>query len=115
MNAIGVPAQTERLDELERILAEIKSLRIKTPGHWLRYLYAALVMLAMGLFGVGLLNEDRIIFSISAVCMCGFLITSFILAHRSKNTDRSIKRLSYGAFIPILAILASMIMKWLPG
>jgi hypothetical protein len=115
LNGIVVPPQIENREELVRVLSEIKPITIKTSQSWSQYAQGAGIILVVGLCALGLLNDNRIISSISAVGICAFLITGVVLAHRSKNIDRRMKRLSYMTIIPVLAILSYAIIKWLPA
>lgn len=113
LNAIGIPAQIENPDELERALSKIKQVIIKSQWTPLVFLQLATLLFVMGGGSLGILSEDRIISTISGVAICGFLVYSFVFIHRSKNFDRRMKRMGYITIIPFLSILGYVVFQWL--
>jgi hypothetical protein len=112
LNAILVPAQIDRHEELEQTLSQIKPILVK-PSSWPQYVQVPLLLAGMAILGCGLLFEDNFIFTGAALGMCAFLVYSFILTQRSRNIDVRLKRLSYAVFLPVLSILAVTVMKWM--
>lgn len=113
LNAIGIPAQIENADDLERALSEIKPVIIKSNWTPQVFLQLGVLLLVMAGSSLGLLSEDRIIVTISGVALCAFLVYGFILIHRSKNIDNRMKRMRYIGIIPVLSILGWMALQWL--
>jgi hypothetical protein len=112
LNAIGIPAQIEQHEDVERILSGIRPLTVQT-AQWLQYLQVAAVILVFIPICLGLLSENRIVLSLSGIAMCGLMILGFVIIQRSKNYDRRMKRLSYIMWIPFLAIMANVTLQWL--
>lgn len=112
LNVIGVPAQIENREELERMLSEIRPVLSKSP--WTPKLVLQLAGMSAIIVGcpIGLVSDDRLIITISGIVLCAFLVFGFILIHRSNNFNNRMKRLSYMTLIPVLAILSYVVAEW---
>ena len=115
MNAIIIPAQIADRDELERCLSEIMPITVKTSGTGMQWFYMAIGIVAVVAAYRGLVSQDRIISTISALALCGIMAWGFVVIQRSKNMDKRMKRISYVAIIPFLAILANVVLLWMEG
>lgn len=113
LNAIAIPAQIEDHDDLERLLSGIMPITAKPSGTGLQWFYLAMGILAVVAAYMGLLNENRIISTISAMAICALFAWGFVIIQRSRNVDRRLKRMSFIMIIPFLAILANAIIQWM--
>jgi hypothetical protein len=113
MNAIIVPAQLERREDLERLLEEMKPIMTKTRTPWLKKFLLPIAMLSVVLIFVGFVNDNKILSSISGLALAGLILWGFIIIQRSKQFDRRLKRISYLFLIPFLSILAGVILRWI--
>ena len=113
LNAIIVPAQLERREDLQAILAEIQPIITKTSTPWLAKFLLPIAMLFVVLIFAGFINENKIISGISGLALAGLMLWGFIVIQRSKQFDRRLKRLSYVILIPFLSILAGVVLQWI--
>ena len=112
LNAIGVPAQIENREELERILSAIRPIVSKSQWTPKTVLQLAAVFAVIVGCPIGLLTEDRVIITVSGIVLCAFLVYGFVLIRRSNHFDNRMKRMSYITFIPVLAILSYVVAEW---
>ena len=115
LNAIAIPAQIEDRDNLEQLLSGIMPITVKTSGTALQWFYTALGLVAVGAAFMGLISENKIIFTVSAMALCAVMLWGFAVIQRSKNFDRRMKRMSYIMIIPFIAVLANVILQWMNG
>jgi hypothetical protein len=111
LNPIGIPAQLERIDELEILLHEIRSITINKVAPlalWIQLGILALAgILLYGTFKV----ENNIISGLAGLGAVSYLIYSYVIIQRSKNIDRRTKLLSHVIWVPILSLLSIVITK----
>ena len=91
LNAIAIPAQIEDRDDLEQLLSGIMPITAKTSGNALQWFYLAIGMLAVAAAFMGLASEDRIVFTLSALVICGVMLWGFVVIHRSKKCRQAIE------------------------
>ena len=111
INAIGVPAQIERKEELTSLLTAIMPFTVKTSTPWLAKFQFPIALLIVGLLFLSFYVNNKFIAAIGAFVFCVVMIFSFIVIQKSKNVDKKIKRMSYIMFIPLLSIIYSVISK----
>lgn len=111
INAIGVPAQIENPDVLERLLNEIKPVQVRASRTWLERLFIPLSFSGVALMMITFLASNKIIVLSSGLACVVFLTYSMIVTQRSKNVDTKTKRGSLIVILPLLAVIAAMIMK----
>lgn len=115
LNAIGIPAQMEHREALERHLRDIKPLTVKPYGTGRAYLQTFGLILVFAIIGAGLLSENRIAISISGIVMCGFIVAGFVILQQGKDFDKKMKRLRYLTLIPFIGIISYVILSWIDG
>jgi hypothetical protein len=78
INAIGIPRQTERITEVEQILAGIKPLTVKTSKTWLQRFQYPVMFSGVMLMFTSFYVENKWVCTIAGLPCCALLIYSFI-------------------------------------
>jgi hypothetical protein len=110
-NAIGVPTNVERKDELTSLLSEVKPLNVKTSASWLVKFQFPITILVIGLLFSSFYFDNKIISAIGIIAFCVLMISAFVVIQKSKHFDRRMKRMSYIMLIPFIAMLYAAIVK----
>ncbi|MCT4589725.1 MAG: hypothetical protein N4A71_18020 [Carboxylicivirga sp.] len=112
-NAIIVPAQLERIDEMEESLranCQEEEKPVKTKSI-LQKLTIPFVFLTIGLMGVVYISSNKILVGIAGLVLTVVLIWSFINIQRNKNIDKRTRRSSYWTILVLLSIIGITISK----
>lgn len=113
LNAIGVPAPIERKEELEALLTQINALTVKSTTPWLQKLQLPIAFAVTALMFATFYIQNKYIATFTGLIVTVIMIYSSILIRKSKNIDSKTKRISYMMLIPLLAVIGSVILKWL--
>ncbi len=111
LNVIGVPAQIDNYDILERLLMETQTILVKDNVSLLQRFRLLLVLLPLGLMAVVCLSENRLVVGLSGIILLGLLGYSFFVIQKSGNVDRRIKRGIWFAILIVLSIIGTMYFK----
>jgi hypothetical protein len=114
ISAIGVPAQINNYEELERILQEIKPIQVRISKLWAEYLQIPIVFLGIGSMFLCLLASNKIVVGVSGLAFIFLMVYSFTIIQMSKNVEKRTKRLSFMLFFPLITVIAAMINKLNP-
>ena len=111
LNAIGVPTNIERKEELVSLLAEIKPLTVKTSASWLVKFQLPITVLVIALLFSSFYFDNKVISAIGIIAFCVLMISSFVVIQKSKHFDQRMKRMSYIMLIPFIAMLYAAVVK----
>lgn len=92
VNVIGVPAQIDDYERLERSLAEIRQISAKSSESLLQKFQLPLSMLTIGLMAAVYISKDKIIVGVSGTVLLVVLGYSFFEVQRNKNIDNKTKK-----------------------
>jgi hypothetical protein len=110
-DVIGVAAQIDNYEQLERSLSQIRILEIKSKSSFEQKLIFPLALATLGLMATVYLATNKIIVGLSGAIMVGLLSWSFIQIQRNKNIDIKTKRGSYWIILVLFSIIAVTITK----
>lgn len=104
-DVIYVPAQIDRLTELESTLADMCPIAVKKDPSPLPAFTSAIPFLAMGLVVCLYTTSNRLAVAVSGTLLTAILVYSLIAGQRSRNIDRRTKR----RLLWVIVVLASVV------
>ena len=108
---IGVPAQMDNYDELERLLNQIKPVTADTKSLRGLKMRAWLTLVGVALMIVVNAVNNKTVVAIAAPVAVVVLGWNFIAVQRNKNVDHTSKKMSWIMLLVIASIIASAYMK----
>ena len=111
LNMIGVPAQIDNYETLERSLGEMKPVSDKSKVSFLQRFRLLLVVLPLGLMAAVYLSGNKLVVGLSGTILLALLGYSFFVIQKSKNVDRRTKRGMWLAILVLLSIIGVMYFK----
>ncbi|MFT4668349.1 MAG: hypothetical protein ACJASM_002509 [Salibacteraceae bacterium] len=112
---IGIIAQIERKDELEKLLNEIHPVTSDAPISLIEKYRTLLTILPVGLMVVTFLSTHKWIVGIAGILLLVALGYSFFEIQRNKNVDEKTRKASWWLILVVIPILASMYTKIIMG
>lgn len=112
INAIGVSPFIENPSELERLLADLKPITVKTSTSWLKKYQLPVVLATIALMMTAFYATNKYIATFAGCAFAALMIYSFVITQMSKNVERRTKRMSYFFLLPLLSVILSVIGRW---
>jgi hypothetical protein len=110
---IGIGAQIEDYDELEKILRQIKPFSDPSQKALLEKYRSLLGIVTIILFAAVFLSQDKLMVTLCGILLLGLLGWSFIEVLRSTHFDARTKRSVYIMILPVFAIVAKIAFLWI--
>ena len=111
VNVIGVPSQIDEYERLEKSLAEIRHISVKSSEPFLQKFQGLLSILTIGLMAAVYISKDKIIVGVSGTVLLVFFGYSFFEIQRSKNVDSKTKKGTWWLILVTASIVAVMYYK----
>ncbi|MDX1905752.1 MAG: hypothetical protein SF053_01870 [Bacteroidia bacterium] len=108
---IGVPAQIDNADKLEKLLSEIQSVTVKSNEPFVEKYRGLLVLANVGLMVVVYLSTHKWLVGIGGTLLLLSFGYSFVEIQRSKNIDLKTKKAAWGVLPIAASVLVVMYMK----
>ena len=112
---IGILAQIERKDELEKLLQEIHPITTEAPKSLLEKYRTLLTILPIGLMVVTFLSTHKWTVGIAGSLLLIAMGYSFFELQRNKNVDEKSRSASWWILVVVLAVLGTMYSKIMMG
>jgi hypothetical protein len=112
LNAIGVSAHMDKIEELEQFLSSIQPIKIKTSGMWLQKFQLPIGFLFAGLMFASFYITNRYLATFCGIIFIVAMGYSFIVLQKSKNVETRAKRMSYFVIFLVGLVILSIILKW---
>lgn len=111
VNVIGVPAQIDDYEKLEKLLSGIRPISTKSNEPFLQKFRLLLSILTIGLMAAVYISKDKMIVGVSGTVLLLVLGYSFFEVQRSKNIDNKTKQGMWWLILVTGSILAVMYYK----
>lgn len=111
VNVIGVPSQKDDYEKLEKSLAEIRKISLKSSEPFLQKFSVLLSILTIGLMSAVYISKDKIIVGVSETILLLVLGYSFFEIQRSKNIDSKTKKGMWWLILVTVSFIGVMYYK----
>ena len=103
--SIGIPAQIEKTDQLEKSLNQIKTISIQTKKNFYQKFLIPLLIIVSCLMGILYISTNKILVGISGILLTLILIWGLKVTKSSKKIDYNTKKYRFMLFFLIFAII----------
>jgi hypothetical protein len=111
LDIIGIPAQIDNLEQLEKSLNQIRTItQVNKTSVSQKYLIP-FVIITLASMATVYISTNKILVGIAGTTVTVILVWSFIQTQRSKNIDSKTKKSSYFTIFVLISIIAVTIMK----
>ncbi|MBK9568176.1 MAG: hypothetical protein IPO37_24375 [Saprospiraceae bacterium] len=111
VNVIGVPSQIDDYEKLEKSLAEIRKISLKSSEPFLQKFSVLLSILTIGLMSAVYISKDKIIVGVSETILLLVLGYSFFEIQRSKNIDSKTQKGMWWLILVTVSFIGVMYYK----
>lgn len=111
VNMIGVPAQIDNYEQLEKSLSEIGQILTNNSEPFLQKYRGLLSILTIGLMAAVYISKNKIIVGVSGTVLLIVLGYSFFEVQRSKNVDNKTKKGMWWLILVTASIIGVMYYK----
>ncbi len=111
VNVIGIPAQMEAFEALEKLLNEIKPVTSTPAKSLFQVVYGLLPFVTLALMAVIIFATNKIIVALSGTALLGLLGYSVFEIMRSKNIDRKTRNSMWLMIFVVFSILTTLYFK----
>ena len=111
VNVIGVPSQKDDYEKLEKSLAEIRKISLKSSEPFLQKFSVLLSILTIGLMSAVYISKDKIIVGVSETILLLVLGYSFFEIQRSKNIDSKTQKGMWWLILVTVSFIGVMYYK----
>jgi hypothetical protein len=109
LNAIGIPSQIADYDDVKHMLAEIKTLDVKTSKSFVEKMFVPISLTGAVLIAITSITKNPAVSLLCSFLIVGLMLAGFLVIQLSRNVDRRTKRISWIFLIPLLSYLFAIL------
>ena len=111
VNLIGVPAQVDEYEKLEKALSAIKEITIKTAEPVFQKFQSLGALVMVGLMAAVYISTNKLVVGICGPALLVLMGYSFFEIQRSKNIDNKTKRIRWWLILIAMSVIGIMFFK----
>jgi hypothetical protein len=110
LNAISIPAQIERQEEVMQLLEQIRPVEVRAKKLLIEKLFVPISLLGGVLVVVNAFATNTVVDLVCSILLVIVMLGGFIVIQISRNIDYSTRRLSWIFLIPVAAYIVNIVL-----